>query len=646
MSTVEDASGLPDGAERVTRGTGAVVLGFLAALLAGRALDAWDTGELWYMLFVVALFALPAWFASGFARDHWTRWRWWWLGVQAVLTYVPFAIFGNVWVGGMSGLLAGLVLLTVSSPASWMLFGLLLVFEEVLWVTVVGLPYTPEVHAALWLVITFADNALALFGLTWLAELVRQADATRDELAVAAVTRQRLAVAERLRSMIGERIQLVAQRAKSAQQALPGNPEGAHAEILAAGVTAREMIAEARAMASDHHDWAAPAREPQTDVVLLAPRLAKGVLLAVMMLFAALNLLNVVVPGGEGFPPAVIVITSVFAASIVALQLRHSGPRPRQPGWQWTFALQAVLTYAHYPFVRGEGLIFIAFLAGSALLLFMGWWRWVWFCVIAASFPVLALLAPAAAAPVTPVLLRWTGYATAIMVAFGLLVYGLSRLAGLAVRLAALRVELAELAAVRERLRLARDTHDLLGLGLSAVALKTDLVAALIGKDNARVRHELDELLWLCLKAGNDARLVAEESLRLSLATELGLAYDILTSSGIVVRLPDRPPPTATEVDKEVDAVLATVVREAVTNILRHSAARFCTIALADDGGMLRLRISNDGVAEDVGREAREHGNGLTNLRARVEAVDGRFTAHRTVGEFELLAELPYQARQ
>lgn len=638
------AAGELDVVSRGMRGTGAVVLGFLGALLVGRAVDAVDHGDLWYVLFVLAVFVLPAWFASGLARDLWSRRRWWLLGVQAVLTFVPFAVFGNGWVGGLSGLLGGLVLLTVSAPASWVLFGALMAVEEVLWLGVVGPPYTPAIHAAFWLLITFADNGLALFGLTWLAELVRQVDATRDELAVAAITRQRLSVAERLRSMIGERIQSVTVRAKATQRLLSSNPEEARAEIVAAGVTAREMLAEARAIAADQHDQIAAKRDPQASSVVLAPRLAKGVLLAVLVLFALLNLLNVAVPGGGAAePPVALAVAAVVGIGVIGLQLRHSGGRhggARPPYWQWTFAAQAVLTYAQYPFALGVGLIFVAFLAGSALLLFEGWWRWVWFGAIVASMPLL-VLAPGGA-PVTAVLVRWTLYATATTAAFGLLVYGLSRLTGLAVRLAALREELAELAAVREQLRLARDAHDLLGLGLSAVTLKTDLIGALIGRDDVKVRHELDELLWLCLKAGNDARLVAEESLRLTFVSELGLAYDILTSSGITVRLPDRPAPTAEEVDKEVDVVLATVVREAVTNILRHSAAQQCTIALID-GDVLRLSIRNDGVADDV-PVGTVLGHGLVNLRARVEDVAGNFTARRKDGgEFELLAEFPYR---
>lgn len=637
------AAGELDVVGRGMRGTGAVVLGFLGALLVGRAVDAVDHGDLWYVLFVLALFVLPAWFASGLARGLWSKYRWWLLGVQAVLTFVPFAVFGNGWVGGLSGLLGGLVLLAVSAPASWVLFGALMAVEELLWLGVVGLPYTPAIHAALWLLITFADNGLALFGLTWLAELVRQVDATRDELAVAAITRQRLSVAERLRSMIGERIQSVTVRAKATQRALGSDPEEARAEIVAAGVTAREMLAEARAIAADQHDQIAAKRDPQANSVVLAPRFAKGVLLAVLVLFALLNVLNVAVPGSGDEPPLALAVAVVVGFGVIGLQLRHSGGRhggARPPFWQWTFAAQAVLTYAQYPFAQGVGLIFVAFLAGSALLLFEGWWRWVWFGAIVASMPLL-VLAPGGT-PVTAVLVRWTLYATATTAAFGLLVYGLSRLTGLAVRLAALREELAELAAVREQLRLARDAHDLLGLGLSAVTLKTDLIGALIGRDDTKVRHELDELLWLCLKAGNDARLVAEESLRLTFVSELGLAYDILTSSGITVRLPDRPAPTAEEVDKEVDVVLATVVREAVTNILRHSAAQECTIALID-GDVLRLSIRNDGVADDM-PTGTVLGHGLVNLRARVEDVAGTFMAHRKDGgEFELLADFPYR---
>jgi len=99
---------------------------------------------------------------------------------------------------------------------------------------------------------------------------------------------------------------------------------------------------------------------------------------------------------------------------------------------------------------------------------------------------VLYLLLASGESPSTTTVALRAVYTAAISACFGLMAYGLSRLAGLAVRLANRREDLAAVAAVRERLRLARDTHDLLGLGLSTVALKSDLIAALIGRDDAR----------------------------------------------------------------------------------------------------------------------------------------------------------------
>ena len=99
-------------------------------------------------------------------------------------------------------------------------------------------------------------------------------------------------------------------------------------------------------------------------------------------------------------------------------------------------------------------------------------------------------------------------YVAAITAEVGLLVYGLSRLAGLARELEALHGELARMAAVRERLRVARDVHDLLGLGLSAIALKADLIGALIGRDDARAAAEIGEMSRICAAARADIRLV------------------------------------------------------------------------------------------------------------------------------------------
>jgi two-component system sensor histidine kinase DesK len=200
-----------------------------------------------------------------------------------------------------------------------------------------------------------------------------------------------------------------------------------------------------------------------------------------------------------------------------------------------------------------------------------------------------------------------------------------------------------------ERLRVARDTHDLLGLGLSAIAMKADLIGKLIGRDDARAGEETAELARICATARADLRLVAGEARDLPLDAELAAARDILASADIDVRWcvsADPPPP-------ETAAVLVPVVREAVTNILRHATARCCTLELTADAGQWRLSISNDGgsgadgggapvaAAGRAGTAAGRAGSGLRNLAGRLEAAGGQLAVSREDGMFRLTAELP-----
>jgi two-component system sensor histidine kinase DesK len=84
--------------------------------------------------------------------------------------------------------------------------------------------------------------------------------------------------------------------------------------------------------------------------------------------------------------------------------------------------------------------------------------------------------------------------------------------------------------------------------------------------------------------------------------------------------------------------VLATVLREAVTNVLRHSSATACTIEARASAGTVRLRVTNDGVS---GQLADRSGSGLVNLTARVQVAGGSLTSRQADGMFYLLAEIP-----
>jgi two-component system sensor histidine kinase DesK len=621
----------------VTR-TRLVSLGFLGALLLARCADAAAHQTFGYLPFVAALFVLPFWYVSGVAAHAWIRWRWWLLAGQAALTYVPFVLFGNGWVAGMSGLLGGLVLLLVPAPRSWLLLGGLLAVEATLWVEVVGVPYRPAVNAGVWVVVAFADVALGLFGLSRLSQLVRDLGAAQEELAAAAVDQERLAAQEQLRRLIGDRIQQVAQHARAALRWLSTTPEDARGEIAAAGIIARQAAAESRRLhAADPSHRGMPYEPSRTTT---APRTARAVLVTVVVLFAVQNLLNVTMPSGE--PPArrehlaaALLVAVVVSLGILALQWRHSGAgtgRSKPRYWPYTLALQAVLTYLQVLLVGSIGMIFVAFLAASGLLLLSGIWRWIWFGAAVLSVSALFLLLASGDIPSTRTVVIRSVYTTAISASFGLMAYGLSRLAGLAVQLAHRREELAAVAAVRERLRLARDTHDLLGLGLSTVALKSDLIAALIGADDARAAREIGELLHVCATVRSDTARIAGERPQLSLDTELTLATDVLASSAIHVHV------TGADVTapQAVDNVLAIVLREATTNILRHSQARQCAITVESEDGLVRLRVSNDGASSTSGT-----GHGLENLRTRVTGCGGALTTRRAGGTFVMTAELP-----
>ncbi len=622
----------------VTR-TRLVSLGFLGTLLLARCADAAVHHTFGYLPFVAALFVLPVWYVSGVARHAWTRWRWWLLAGQALLTYVPFVLFGNGWVAGLSGLLGGLVLVLIPAPRSWLLLGGLLALEATLWVEVVGVPYRPAINAGVWVVVAFADVALGLFGLSRLSQLVRDLGAAQEELATAAVDRERLATQEQLRRLIGDRIQQVAQHARAALRWLSATPEDARGEVAAAGVIARQAAAESRRLHAADPDRGITPYEPSHTTT--APRTARAVLVTVVALFAAQNLLNVTMPSGRPrqHVATALLVAVVVSLGIMAVQWYHSGAgtgRGKPRYWPYTLALLAVLTYLQVPLVGSLGLIFVAFLAASGLLLLPGTWRWIWFGAAVVSVSALFILLASGESPSTPTVAIRAVYTAAISASFGLMAYGLSRLAGLAVRLADRREDLAAVAAVRERLRLARDTHDLLGLGLSTLALKSDLIGALIGPDDARAAREIGELLHVCATVRSDTARIAGERPRLSLDTELGLATDVLASAAIHVRVTgvDRAVPQA------VDNVLAIVLREAITNILRHSQARQCAITVESEDGLVRLRVSNDG-AVSAPLSPNGTGHGLDNLRTRVTGCGGVLTTRRSGGTFVMMVELP-----
>jgi two-component system sensor histidine kinase DesK len=131
----------------------------------------------------------------------------------------------------------------------------------------------------------------------------------------------------------------------------------------------------------------------------------------------------------------------------------------------------------------------------------------------------------------------------------------------------------------------------------------------------------------------------------MSLGTELDAACEVLASADVAADVRDESP--AVGLPEEIGVVLATVLREAVTNVLRHAEATRCEIELTSDEEEVRLRVANDGVTTnpDKGQPREQRwragGHGLANLSARAVAVGGHLSTHIEGGRFEFIVTIP-----
>jgi len=175
------------------------------------------------------------------------------------------------------------------------------------------------------------------------------------------------------------------------------------------------------------------------------------------------------------------------------------------------------------------------------------------------------------------------------------------------------------MAVVSERERVARDVHDVLGHSLTAIAIKAELAQRLLDVDPARARSELGQVQTLARDALADIRSTVSGLRATRIDEELATAQRSLTAAGIAAELPA----SSDDVEVAHRIVLAWAVREAVTNVLRHSGAQRCAIAV----GPASLVVTDDG-ARPPGPE----GNGLRGLRERVAASGGTVTFGPGVG--------------
>jgi two-component system sensor histidine kinase DesK len=175
--------------------------------------------------------------------------------------------------------------------------------------------------------------------------------------------------------------------------------------------------------------------------------------------------------------------------------------------------------------------------------------------------------------------------------------------------------EIEHLAKVAERERIARDLHDVLGHTLSVITLKSELAGKLMDRDPERAGKEIREVEQISRQALSDVRDAIRGYRAQGLVAELAQAKSTLETAGLAVQCDAA---TTVKIPAMQESVLALAVREAVTNVVRHSKAHICRMRLEQQNGSCRLEIQDDG----VGISSAE-GNGLRGMRERVEMLGG-----------------------
>jgi two-component system sensor histidine kinase DesK len=328
----------------------------------------------------------------------------------------------------------------------------------------------------------------------------------------------------------------------------------------------------------------------------------------------------------------------VAALAAIPLLLRVSGEAaPTHPlvltllglaGAAWLLAMPA-------PFA-GWGWAFLFALAGGVLsCLVNGWWK---AAVVFGTYAVIAgggligiltspVAAPAGADDTADLILLGT------LAVFTLMPLSAVWALQVVLRLEHARQTAAELAVAKERLRFATDLHDIQGHNLQVIALKSELAERLLTTRPEQAAREIADIRVIAQAALDDTRAVVNDYRTVTVAVEVRNAAAVLRSAGIrcEARIETPGMPTA------IGAVFAVAIREAATNVLRHSRATDATIELVlADTGEYRLTVSNNAAGA-----VRRDGTGLAGLAHRVAAQHGTVETSRTDDTFTLVVRVP-----
>lgn len=326
---------------------------------------------------------------------------------------------------------------------------------------------------------------------------------------------------------------------------------------------------------------------------------------------------------------SVVVFAAVFLQALTAMRRwRRAGSPGTHMPWAWGYLLvEAALVATTSLAARESALAGLVFMAVTTVFLVKGRPAAVVVALLAVAGDLLPRFVPG-----------WEpDDSVAIQVALaGMAVFGVTQVMTRNGELARARTELADLAVARERERMARDVHDLLGHSLTVITIKSELAGRLLAVDPAGAAREIGEVEALARGALADVRATVSGFRAVGLANELAAARAALTAAGVDAQLPS----AVDDVREDLRELFAWAVREGATNVVRHSGARRCEITV--DGRV--LVVSDDGRGPATGPRAAPgaaaDGTGLLGLRERAGAVGARVSVGRAaLGGFELRVE-------
>jgi two-component system, NarL family, sensor histidine kinase DesK len=280
-------------------------------------------------------------------------------------------------------------------------------------------------------------------------------------------------------------------------------------------------------------------------------------------------------------------------------------------------ALTVLLGFGGMFFNSGSAVFFIYAAAASAGFLPRTAWRLIGaiLCVVVMS----ALLSP------LPFPWRIWAYAPAFLVAplIGLISIFQAEKGRSNLKLKMAQSEIEHLATIAERERIARDLHDVLGHTLSVIALKSELANKLLEQNPNKARQEMQDVERISRQALSEVRTAVTGYRSKGLTAEVAQAKLALESAGVSFAYQN----TVTHLSSLQESTLSLVVREAVTNIIRHANATRCTISLSEDDNDIKLEIADNGCGFND-----KEGSGLSGMRGRVQALGGTFVLENISG--------------